>query len=77
LADAIIRPITSAASVARKPAPRRISSFEPVSSAAIDGCLRGHMPPAAPKRMAMKEAIKATVELMDSLCAARAGDRAI
>jgi hypothetical protein len=65
LADAIIRPITSAASVARKPAPSRMTSFEPGSIASIDGCRRSHMPPAAPTRMARKDAIKATVELMD------------
>src|ERR1700752_2405670 len=54
-----------------------MTSFEPGSIASIDGCRRSHMPPAAPTRMARKDAIKATVELMVfSACCHRAGSQA-
>src|SRR5215470_8585544 len=42
-----------------------MSSFEPGSSAATDGCRRSHSPQAEPTRIAMNDAMKATVELMD------------
>src|SRR5258708_2011897 len=72
-ADAITRPITSAAMVARNPAPRRIASFEPPSSISAGSDFFRIMPIAAPNRIETKEARKAVVELMASaLCVLRA-----
>ena len=63
-AEAIIRPITRAARVARKLAPRRIASFEPPSSRLWGKNRFRAMPAAAPIRMEAREARNATVELM-------------
>ena len=65
-ADAIIRPITSAARVERKPAPSRIASFEPPSSTSAGRNRFRPMPMAAPIRIEVKEARNAAVELMVS-----------
>jgi hypothetical protein len=68
-AEAIMRPITSAARVERKPAPRRMASLEPPSSRSAGRVLFRTMPMTAPTKIAAKEARNATVELMvSSLC---------
>src|SRR5258707_216461 len=69
LAEAIIRPITNAAMVARKPAPRRMASLEAPSSSSGGNDLFRIIPTAVPIRIETNDATKAIAELIAwSLC---------